>query len=305
MNELLKKEIEDFGSNSASHTLTDKTFNSEGYTTAIIRATRDMTARTLSPKDNVSGKLIDLLLKGPGNEQIDDYVEKKSFLEVIEEYFKSPVKDQSTFDDWHNNTCNNILLPAIRHFYTNGDKENSKVCYGKAQKILNMTFKGCYCLRGAEERGEYFEHCHMALDSFILAWYKQNGGNVKTEWSKLSEEEYIEIRKKIRTIEPDIELFKGLTPFEKEFFIWRLEMMKVTVKETNKSFGGFVKDGYATTYFKEHGMENDLKMSKALLGISDLKELAKDKGFIGWLEGIKDTDKRRDTADYLLNKLNP
>ena len=305
MNEVLKKEIEDFGSNSASHTLTDKTFSNEGYKTAIIRATRDMTARTLRPKDKVTGKLIDLLLDGPGDVTIEKYVGKKSFLKVISEYFESSVKDQTAFDTWHNNVCNDILLPAIRHFYTNGDKQNSEVCYGKAQKILNMTFKGCYCLQGAEERKEYFEHCHMALDSFILAWYKENKGNIRTEWSKLSEKEYIAIKDYIRTVEPDIDLFKDLTPFEKEFFIWRLEMMKVTVKEINKSYGGFVKDDYATEYLEAHGMLNELKMSKALLGMCDLKELAQDTDFIKSLEIIKDSDKKRETADYLLNKLQP
>ena len=70
-------------------------------------------------------------------------------------------------DKWHKECCDKIL-DCFNEYYDNG------VAYGKAQKIVNMTMKGIYCLDGAENYEDWFKHCHMALDSIILEWFKRD-----------------------------------------------------------------------------------------------------------------------------------
>ena len=67
------------------------------------------------------------------------------------------------------------------------DKEHDKLCkiwcesiknkeigtYGKAQKIVNMSFKYLFCCKDADDYKEYFKFCHMPLDSFTLEWFKR------------------------------------------------------------------------------------------------------------------------------------
>lgn len=45
--------------------------------------------------------------------------------------------------------------------------------YGKAQKIINMSFKYLFCCEDAEEHHAHFQYCHMPLDSFTLEWIKR------------------------------------------------------------------------------------------------------------------------------------
>lgn len=78
--------------------------------------------------------------------------------------------DETSFDQWHKEMCEEFLA-VIEPKYQDGLK------YGKAQKIVNMTFKNAYCLQHngiKEDKFEkYFEHCHMPLDSIILEWVKR------------------------------------------------------------------------------------------------------------------------------------
>ena len=144
MNDILLNEIQKFGSLPADSSLNDKTFNTAGYTIAIQRAARDLTPRTLKPKTDVEGNIMDALLSSS---------EPNSLLNQIVAYFKK--EPQSDFDSWHNTQCNSVLK-VINKYYTNRD--GSEVCYGKAQKVVNMTLKGCYCLEGAleENKKAYF-----------------------------------------------------------------------------------------------------------------------------------------------------
>ena len=302
MNAKLLEEIERFGKTPKARDLTEKTFDKEGYELAITRATADLTARTLSPRENVAGKLINVLLKWDPSLKIKDYKGEESFIDRIEKYFADPARSREAFDKWHRETCSDILLPAIRHFYTNRDTERSDVCYGKAQKILNMTLKSCYCLDGARGKEEHFEHCHVALDSFTLAWYRHHKKENTSEWSNLGFDEYISIQESIRGFERDIDLFDGLTPLQKEFFVWRLEIMKMTVDEICKCFGGIIEEDYAEEYLRKHGMENQLKMAKMILHLDGYETLA-DEGFIEWLEKIPESRKIKPAAEFLLDEI--
>ena len=198
------------------------------------------------------------------------------------------------------------MLTVINKHYTNQD--GSEICYGKAQKIVNMTLKGCYCLKGARQKEEYFTYCHMALDSFTLAWYNRNAQDNgfeknKTAWSNLTDEKYKNIQANIRTIEPDITLFKNLTPLQKEFLIWPLEIMINTVKEVNKCFGGLIDGDYVEKYFKKYRMKNDLRMANTILGRIQNDSL--DPEFIEFLKKIpKNQTGKIKAAEFILEKYN-
>lgn len=305
MNQIIKNEIEKFGALPEWGKLNDKDFNKLGYEIAIKRATIDMTPRTLSPKDKTKKPaLCEAFLNLPDTE-IEGYVGKESLLNVIEKYFSDNPKGSSeSFDEWHKTTCSNIILPAIRHFYTNRDTEQTPVCYGKAQKILNIALKCCYCLKGARDKEDYFKYCHVPLDRFTLNWYKANGGKITTEWSKLEFKDYKEIQDFIREKDfRDIDQFDGLTPLQKEFMVWRLEIMKSSVMTINQCLGGIIDEDYATEYCKKHNVENDLKMAKVILGKTKINEIEDDNDFISWLKKIRINQKNRPSADFILSQL--
>ena len=295
-NEYLLNEIKTFGGRPANCTLNDKAFDVTGYTTAIKRATRDLTARTLTPKNQVDGTLIDALL----SEENSD-----SFLNQIIRFFTDGPKEETEFDEWHHKRCQDVL-DTIQTYYTN--QNGTEVCYGKAQKIVNMTMKGCYCLSGATDREEYFRHGHMALDSFTLAWYNRNASTkVKTPWSNLDETEYKDIQYRnedcsIRSIAPAIEEMRALTPLQKEFLIWPLEIMISTVKEINKCHGGMVDAPYVQAYFDQCKMGNDLIMANLILGRYSPEYL--EDSYITWLkDGIPGNQTgKRAAAEFILEK---
>ena len=114
--------------------------------------------------------------------------------------------------------------------------------YGKAQKIVNMSFKYLYCRNDADKRKDHFKYCHMPLDSFTLEWFKreypkQNNGNkldnIITSWSNLKSGDnndpdtfidddgkkcysYHFFKEEIRKIANN----KGIFPLELEFIVW-------------------------------------------------------------------------------------
>lgn len=200
--------------------------DTEGREKAITRATRDLMARTL--------KRI-----APEAESFNNAV-TCALLPKIDEWFSLPQDTitQDTFDDWHREACKEILS-VLRAFYINQD--GTPVAYGKAQKIVNMTMKGLYCLDGAKEKETHFQYCHMALDSFILEWFcrqvmpwynngKKNKERLKktavVSWSVIPEgtgetpygyDTYVQhIRNYFDAEHP----YDGLNPLQAEFFIW-------------------------------------------------------------------------------------
>lgn len=148
--------------------LTGKVLDDEGYKIAIRRAILDLTVRTLRPKcTDASEKLKTGLL---------DENNPNSFFNQLKQYFTLTGISEEDFDNWHRERCEDVLV-EIQKYYTNGD--STPVHYGKAQKIVNITFKGCYCLEGADQKEDLFKHCHMPLDSFTLEWFYRE---VVTKW---------------------------------------------------------------------------------------------------------------------------
>ena len=150
-------------------------FDKDGIGIAIKRALRDFTDRTERLKTEYKGQPFGVDEKY--NALCESSVPgKKSFVERFMDYFFPVPKsdnqymDETSFDDWHKEMCEEFLA-VIEPKYQDGLK------YGKAQKIVNMTFKNAYCLQHngiKEDKFEkYFEHCHMPLDSIILEWVKR------------------------------------------------------------------------------------------------------------------------------------
>ena len=176
---------------------------------ALERAYRDMQPRTF--KKNMPNARIDALAR-----KSVLFGLAKKFVEYFKGVFFS---SQEQFDEWHEEIC-----------YSFVDEFNTKVMrpsgykdieYGKAQKIVNITFKFLYLFCDIEE-GEpsHFKFCHFAIDSINLKWYKKHidakcsVGN----WSDMTYSEYIDIQIRIRNY-----ISKNMTdktPFEAEFEIW-------------------------------------------------------------------------------------
>ena len=146
---------------------------------SIKRAVGDIMARTLSVKEGAAWSLKEQLSSEDG-----------TLVSLFTKYFKEPpFSNECEFDRWHRETSKQVL--AIL------EAKYEQVYYGKAQKILNMTFKNLYCTQfGAND--EYFKFCHMPFDSYTLEWayrsvyplYKDSSGNALTKgktpsWSNL------------------------------------------------------------------------------------------------------------------------
>lgn len=154
---------------------------------SIERATRDLMVRTLTVKKGQDWKPVDRLV---GNIKIEGEI---SLSARLLSYFEDTPRSIDDFDSWHHETCE-YILSVLREKY-------AEVHYGKAQKILNMTFKNLYCTK-FRSKEKYFEHCHMPLDSYTLEWayrnayaiYKDSRNRKPTKtntasWSNLSGEQ--------------------------------------------------------------------------------------------------------------------
>lgn len=163
--------------------------------------------------------------------------------ESISNFFDNTYpKTQDEYNKVHQKWCNDFI----------DDLNPFIVSYGQAQKVINMAMKYLYCLSDATKKN-YFKYCHMALDSYILAWYNREkiGETIKTSWSKLGQEEY-------KTIQGCIckhlqrknnyfkrELVKGKIsseaiclegePIKAEFVIWSCETGFAKLQEVYKT----------------------------------------------------------------------
>lgn len=225
--------------------------NEKGVKYALLLALKDFTPRTEKRigKDPFGAE-----------EMLEELEKSKSYSKKFLKFFEDSEKDEEEFDNWHKDRCRDFF-DVFKFKYENFNENNNK--YGKAQKVINMTFKYIYCLKGAEKKEKYFEFCHMPLDSITLEWFYRLGEkgvkiNVEIEgkkieekigrkfssWSNLpktserdkNEKEkikvasygYIDIQKTIR------KYFKNnekLTPFKAEFIIWP-QMQLVLASET-------------------------------------------------------------------------
>lgn len=154
----------------------------------------------------------------------------------FEEYFdKTPPANKKEFCKCHSAACEafqNEFNVAAEH---NGVQLQA---FGKAQKIVNMSFKYLYCML-RDEKAPWFAFCHMPLDSYTLNWFyraekvrakekKERYPEEKT-WSNLTKEQYDDIAAKIEAYVDD--QFSGFSPLEAEFIIWPIEKSIVSVKE--------------------------------------------------------------------------
>jgi len=169
-------------------------------------------------------------------------MKKESILQALDwlsdtlfEYIQA---ENVNFDEWHKKTC--------IEFCNRIEKLYGSIPYGKAQKIVNMSFKYLYCFDDAQKYSRQFQECHMALDSYTLEWFMRFILNdkehkhikktriVETSWSNLvcgnnDQEEYSYLwfqsqiksflasdRNKVYVDENN----KKLHPFQAEFYIW-------------------------------------------------------------------------------------
>lgn len=193
-----------------------KSIDESGIKESLRRALNDFTPRTEEIKKKIT------------RDEMLEKLEECGFLAAFKEYFKDSAKSQKDFDEWHHDMCK-----KFRVCFNNKNFNNLQ--YGKAQKIVNMTFKNIYCLRDAESKEDYFKYCHMPLDSLTLEWVyrkvKPTNGEKYTRnnipaWSKLcydSSKENASILS-YKSIQEDIrkhfENSTEWTPLTAEFVIW-------------------------------------------------------------------------------------
>ena len=113
------------------------------------------------------------------------------------------------FDNWHKKTCERL----ISHF----DGHGYHLCFGQAQKWINMTMK--YIFTVGETRisgfGSFYSFCHVPIDIILLAQLEKYGfPMLYCAWSRLDNyDEYLKRQKWIRQ-----KFF--LAPLDVEFQLW-------------------------------------------------------------------------------------
>lgn len=169
---------------------------------AITKAHADMARRAKGHKDAIRDESVEWLAR---------YLETSSPFQIT---------DQGAFDEWHTTTCNAYCERMNTFIRENGF--SFAITYGRAQKVLNMTFKYLYCTGSYRAPVESIApYLHMTLDGYTLKWYKQvvlpainvrrtpgtpklKGTDVP-EWSKMDEpgkHPYSDIQKRIREYLP-------------------------------------------------------------------------------------------------------
>lgn len=124
-------------------------------------------------------------LKGIGNykkekEDIFNYITDQLIL-----YFSESAKTKEEFEKWHKNICEEIC----RRFSSLPDID---LKFGKAQKLINISFKHLYCFANSDSKAEHFKYCHIPINSNVISWCNKNAGIRKpqTAWSNLSYDDY-------------------------------------------------------------------------------------------------------------------
>ncbi len=155
------------------------------------------------------------------------------------------IYNQNKFNAWHKETCN-FFIERVKKL------SNIELNDGKAQKILNMTFKYLYCFSNSQDFKNKFEFCHMPLDSYTLNWFCDSVINSKqvsistikkNSWSNLEYGDsetmysYAWIQSQIKNyLKSDLNKIyrdvnnEPLTPFIAEFYIWPEQKFKEACK---------------------------------------------------------------------------
>ena len=200
------------------------------YNYAIYQAYLDA-ARTFKGINALKEDSVEKLLKTTPKSKT------QSIDQLLSNYFSNnQPTNVSEFDKIHSELCDLVIL-----LFKENNYEDIK--YGQAQKIVNMAFKYLYCFDDAPK--EYFEFCHMPLDSFTLEWIyryvlSENKDYKKGKidyWSKLEKTKNDEVDykgadgkmyypydfyvKKVRDyLENPPKEYNGWTPLQLEFKIW-------------------------------------------------------------------------------------
>lgn len=195
---------------------------------AVKKAYIDMVPRTFKSKNKNKKEEIDQTIR----DEILSQLAHKIF-----EYVQSRKYDK--FDIWHKKLCNDFKDNFNEHVLEPANRIEAKD--GKAQKIVNMTFKYLYCFDDAEDYINLFEKCHMAIDSYIIEWYNKiiesKEDKITDSWSNLDygdienpkQKTYFAMQKNIRKYIAKNKYY-GENPFYAEFIIWQEEKAKAVNK---------------------------------------------------------------------------
>lgn len=184
-------------------------------------------------------------------------------------YFTNPAPCEKKFKESHIRLCN---------AWINSFEDGSSLgTYGKAQKIVNMTFKYLYCCTNIDNFENHFKYCHMPLDSFTLEWCKRNiqeiDPNKIGSWSKMKDEKS-DTYKESKNIEKysyhyyvarirDYAAINKieLTPLQLEFIIWP----KMQLELATENYLFTLTDEYKKTSEKEKLRKESLEDKMALV----------------------------------------
>lgn len=184
-------------------------------------------------------------------------------------YFTNPAPCEKKFKESHIRLCN---------AWINSFEDGSSLgTYGKAQKIVNMTFKYLYCCTNIDNFENHFKYCHMPLDSFTLEWCKRNiqeiDPNKIGSWSKMKDEKSDTYKESkniekysyhyyVARIRDYVAINKiELTPLQLEFIIWP----KMQLELATENYLFTLTDKYKKTSEKEKLRKESLEDKMALV----------------------------------------
>lgn len=257
---IIHKFVEGLKQTSKEKLVVDGSINAQAIKDALRLGFPDITPRTMGRKgwkeENLPEfkDLPDALFIFPTE------VADKSFGQLIIDWFETNHHDwDNDFEKMHGIACRAVMKFLLAQNYRESD-----CTYGKAQKVVNMTFKHIYCLSDGKKR-EWFLPCHMALDYYTLEWFKRDVAELGERipegkvdnWSALKnpeEDEYLgkenkryysyhklvsEIQQYFREKKP----YGDLCPLEAEFYIWpdiqlRLCAENLIYQLDSKNYGG-------------------------------------------------------------------
>ena len=152
-------------------------------------------------------------------------------------YFNDPAPStEYDFDKIHSDFCD-FFLTELNKIFASTPQE-----FGKAQKVINMSFKYLYCFDDATSYLPHFTYCHMPIDSYTLNWCFDNGLYDKKSdipnWSTLNKRDYYDLCGKIRTKLPH------KSPLIEEFDIWTEEKAKANEINFIKTIMDYIADNY-------------------------------------------------------------
>ena len=162
---------------SSDHNFTLSIADKNALRHCILKAYPDMQFRTMNGLGAVLSSC-----KIKAKEQVVNCL-----TEALYNYFAHGIN--KTFDDWHKEVCDKISQTFKAH-------TGMDLPFGKAQKLVNISFKYAFCLNDADLYLSKFQRCHMALDSIVLKWYAQS--NHMAELRGIEEDAELEVRRMIR-----------------------------------------------------------------------------------------------------------